>query len=89
METKKYRITIAERINISSVYYSHVEFDSFDDFTDYLKSNGISNFCLKYHSIIDDIPSFYEMGLTVNTFTQKHFDWLIEESYGQSKYLEK
>lgn len=89
METRKYRITIAERKNTGSVYYTHIEFNGLDDFKDYLKSNGIDNFCLKYHSIIDDIPSFYEMGLKVKDFSEKHFDWLVEESYGQSKYLEK
>ncbi len=75
MITKKFRISIAENAGIGSTYYTPIDIDSIDDFILYLKKEGIIKFSLKYHSIIDDIPDFHEMGLSFEDFKQEHFDW--------------
>ncbi|MDD3665958.1 MAG: hypothetical protein PHQ65_11885 [Bacteroidales bacterium] len=57
-----------------------------------LYSNGDKDYFCSFaelfsfgRSIMDDIPDFKEMELSVNEFKQEHFDWLIEKSKWQSK----
>lgn len=88
MTSKKYRISIAEVTGNGSTSYSPIDVDNFDECIKYLKEQGIKKFNLKYHSIVDDIPDFYEVGLSTNGFKQEHFDWLTEKSKFQSRYLE-
>lgn len=88
MTSKKYRISIAEGTGKGSASYSPIDVDNCDEFVKYLKEQGVKKFNLKYYSIIDDIPDFYEMGLSINYFKQEHFDWLTEKSKYQSRSLD-
>ncbi|MBN1971053.1 MAG: hypothetical protein JW870_16925 [Candidatus Delongbacteria bacterium] len=88
MTLEKYRISIAEGTGKGSTSYSPIDVGNYDEFVKYLKKKGVNKFNLKYYSIIDDIPDFYEMGLSINDFKQEHFDWLTEKSKFQSRYLE-
>lgn len=88
MTSKKYRISIAEGTGKGSTSYSPIDVDNCGEFFKYLKEQGVKKFNLKYYSIIDDIPDFYEIGLSINDFKQEHFDWLTEKSKYQSRSLE-
>lgn len=88
MTSKKYRISISESIGKGSTSYNPIDIDNFDEFVKYLKQQGIKKFNLKYHSIIDDIPDFYEVGLSLDDFKQEYFDWLTEKTKWQSRSLE-
>lgn len=88
MISKKYRISIAEGTGKGSTSYSPIDIDSFDEFIKYLEEHNVKEFNLKYHSIIDDVPDFYEKNLSVIDIKQEHFDWLSEKSKFQSKSFE-
>lgn len=88
MTSKKYRISISESIGKGSTSYNPIDVDNFDEFIKYLKEKGIKKFNLKYHSIMDDIPDFHEVGLSLDNFKQEHFDWLTEKTKWQSRSFE-
>ena len=90
MTQKKYRISISVLYHESRGYSgcSPVDFDSYEEFINYLRANKINNFCLKYFSIIDDMPDFHKMGLSINDFTKEDFDWLAIRIQGNHKFLE-
>jgi hypothetical protein len=88
MTSKNYRISLAESTGKGSTSYGPLDVDSFSEFILYLKEQGVKKFNLKYHSFIDDIPDFHEIGLSISDFKQEHFDWLTEKTKWQSRYLE-
>ena len=82
-----FRISIQETLQFGEYSYSK-DCDSFQDFKDYLAEEGITKVNLKYRSILDDIPDFYEWDLRTEDFSESHLEWLKNKEYGTSKYLE-
>jgi len=87
-DMKKYSISISENASTGSTYFTPINVENFEEFKNYLKQENVKTFNLKYRSIMDDIPDFKEMGLSISEFNQEHFDWLIEENKWQTKSFE-
>lgn len=87
--TTKFRISISStNRGIRSI--SPIDFDAFEDFMEYLEDNGITKVSLKFFSTIDDTPSWVKdaAGLSIEDITKSHFDWLIVNVQGESRFLE-
>ncbi len=84
----KFRISISEILSGGTTSYSPVDVDSFEDFVAFIKSENVKTFNLKYRSVMDDIPDFQEMGLSITDLKQEHFNWLVEKNKWQSKSVE-
>jgi hypothetical protein len=66
------------------------DFESFDDFIDYLEKNGIQKVSLMYHAIINDDNNWAKdgAGIKIEHLTLDHFMWLSTKSEGETRYLE-
>ncbi len=73
---KKFRISIKEMLSLSSTSHSNVDVDSFDEFVEYLESEGIKSFSLSSSSFHVDYDSYYKRGIDAKDFSKEHFDWL-------------
>jgi hypothetical protein len=88
METKKYRFMAFKEASIR--IGTPVNVDNFEEFISYMKEKGIRKVSLKYYTILDDIPEWLSNGdnLSIEDIQTWHFEWLVNKSYGQSKFLE-
>lgn len=64
--------------------------DDFDDFIHLLREKQIRKVSFRYHTILDDIPEWWEPGtnIAIDDILPMHFEWLITKDFGQSKYLQ-
>lgn len=83
----KYRIMIAEKTSFGS---SSIPIDIADikELKEHLTQKGVIKFSLRSNDIIDDNPSNFKLGISIDELTPDLFNWLVQESYGSSKFLQ-
>lgn len=85
---KRYRISVMENKSPSSTHLSPVDVDSFDEFVEYIETEGIKMFSLTTSSFAVDFNIHFRSGIDVKNFNQEYFDWLIQPVNNGSRNFE-
>lgn len=83
----KYRISIKE-ISSMGLIGTFVDVDGLNELLSFLHQEKVTRISLKFYSILDDIPNWYEAGIKVGELSEIHFRWLTTKSQGDSKFIE-